>query len=175
MVFKKRKKNIVCWFCFCQIENEYGSYFTCDHQYMAHLQAVFEQHLGKDVILFTTDGFNDKMLECGSLPTLFTTVDFGAGEFSITFIIRLKSLSTKLGDAQEQRWQCPVLYLPWRGAVHNIKTCAYCKRGVCHRLQDRYMLCQVSAIERCLSFNERDFLLSEASALEVSILERYLL
>ncbi|KAL9966667.1 hypothetical protein ACROYT_G024779 [Oculina patagonica] len=62
-----------------QIENEYGSYFTCDHQYMTHLQAVFEEHLGKDVILFTTDGFNDRMLECGSLPTLFTTVDFGAG------------------------------------------------------------------------------------------------
>lgn len=47
---------------------------------MSHLQDVFEQHLGKDVILFTTDGFNDRMLECGSLPTLFTTVDFGAGE-----------------------------------------------------------------------------------------------
>lgn len=62
-----------------QLENEYGSYFTCDHQYMSHLQDVFEQHLGKDVILFTTDGFNDRMLECGSLPSLFTTVDFGAG------------------------------------------------------------------------------------------------
>ncbi|PFX14389.1 Beta-galactosidase, partial [Stylophora pistillata] len=60
------------------VENEYGSYFTCDHQYMTHLQEVFEQHLGKDVILFTNDGANDKMLECGSLPTLFTTVDFGA-------------------------------------------------------------------------------------------------
>lgn len=63
-----------------QVENEYGSYFTCDHQYMMHLQEVFEQHLGKDVILFTNDGANDKMLECGSLPTLFTTVDFGAGD-----------------------------------------------------------------------------------------------
>lgn len=62
-----------------QVENEYGSYFTCDHQYMSHLQEVFEQHLGKDVILFTTDGANDKMLECGSLPSLFTTVDFGPG------------------------------------------------------------------------------------------------
>ena len=63
-----------------QVENEYGSYFTCDHHYMSHLQDVFEQHLGKDVILFTTDGFNDRMIECGSLPSLFTTVDFGAGE-----------------------------------------------------------------------------------------------
>ena len=47
---------------------------------MSHLQDLFEQHLGKDVILFTTDGFSDTMLECGSLPSLFTTVDFGAGE-----------------------------------------------------------------------------------------------
>ena len=47
---------------------------------MSHLQEVFEQHLGKDVILFTTDGANDKMLECGSLPSLFTTVDFGPGK-----------------------------------------------------------------------------------------------
>ncbi|XP_068739243.1 beta-galactosidase-like [Montipora capricornis] len=63
-----------------QVENEYGSYFTCDHQYMSHLQATFEKHLGKDVILFTTDGgFSEKLLECGSLPSLFTTIDFGAG------------------------------------------------------------------------------------------------
>lgn len=71
-----------------QVENEYGSYYTCDHQYMSHLQATFEQHLGKDVILFTTDGYSDRMLECGTLPTLFTTIDFGAGKgnyLSISF------------------------------------------------------------------------------------------
>lgn len=62
-----------------QVENEYGSYFTCDHQYMSHLQALFEKCLGQDVILFTVDGYSDKMLECGSLPSLFTTVDFGTG------------------------------------------------------------------------------------------------
>ncbi|XP_074624480.1 beta-galactosidase-like [Acropora palmata] len=62
-----------------QVENEYGSYFTCDHQYMSHLQALFEKYLGQDVILFTVDGYSDKMLECGSLPSLFTTVDFGPG------------------------------------------------------------------------------------------------
>ena len=37
---------------FSKVESEYGSYFTCDHQYMSHLQEVIEQHLGKDVILF---------------------------------------------------------------------------------------------------------------------------
>jgi len=70
-----------CDFFLFQVENEYGGYFTCDHQYMSHLQDLFEQHLGKDVILFTTDGYNEKMFECGTLPSLFTTVDFGAGEY----------------------------------------------------------------------------------------------
>lgn len=47
---------------------------------MAHLQATFEQHLGKDVVLFTTDGFSDpRMLQCGTLPTLLATVDFKSG------------------------------------------------------------------------------------------------
>ena len=85
LTFKKCLNNILVktlyyFDIFSQVENEYGSYFTCDHQYMSHLQEVFEQHLGKDVILFTTDGANDKMLECGSLPSLFTTVDFGPGK-----------------------------------------------------------------------------------------------
>ncbi|XP_032218849.2 beta-galactosidase isoform X2 [Nematostella vectensis] len=62
-----------------QVENEYGSYFTCDHDYMSHLENLFRSHLGKDVVLFTTDGFAKSMLDCGTLPSLFTTVDFGAG------------------------------------------------------------------------------------------------
>lgn len=66
--------------CLIQVENEYGSYFTCDHVYMGHLENLFRQHLGNETILFTTDGFNKEMLECGSLPSLFTTVDFGPGK-----------------------------------------------------------------------------------------------
>lgn len=74
------------------MENEYGSYFTCDHQYMGHLQAVFEHFLGKDVILFTTDGYSEHMLECGSLPSLFTTVDFGLGKgCRVQFVVVLIS------------------------------------------------------------------------------------
>ena len=49
---------------------------------MTHLQTLFEQYLGKDVILYTTDISNDRNIDCGSLPTLFTTVDFGAGKES---------------------------------------------------------------------------------------------
>ncbi|CAH3191253.1 unnamed protein product, partial [Porites lobata] len=48
-----------------QVENEYGSYYTCDHEYMTHLQTLFEQYLGKDVILYTTDGSSDRMINCG--------------------------------------------------------------------------------------------------------------
>ncbi|KXJ11601.1 beta-galactosidase [Exaiptasia diaphana] len=62
-----------------QVENEYGSYYTCDHDYMSHLEALFRQHLGNDTILFTTDGYSEQMLKCGTLPSLFTTVDFGSG------------------------------------------------------------------------------------------------
>ena len=75
-------KQVKCMLFSSQVENEYGSYYTCDHEYMTHLQTLFEQYLGKDVILYTTDGSSDRMINCGSLPTLFTTVDFGAGKES---------------------------------------------------------------------------------------------
>ncbi|XP_043823755.1 beta-galactosidase isoform X2 [Dromiciops gliroides] len=62
-----------------QVENEYGSYFNCDFIYLRHLEKVFRQHLGKNVVLFTTDGADDDLLTCGALQGLYATVDFGAG------------------------------------------------------------------------------------------------
>ena len=61
------------------MENEYGSYRSvdCGHDYMAHLHDIFRQHLGPDVILFTTDGNSLDMLECGSTSDVYATVDFG--------------------------------------------------------------------------------------------------
>jgi beta-galactosidase len=61
------------------VENEYGSYFTCDKTYLENLQTLFETYLGKDVILFTTDGDGESLLKCGTLPSLYSTVDFGPG------------------------------------------------------------------------------------------------
>ncbi|XP_001641730.2 beta-galactosidase [Nematostella vectensis] len=62
-----------------QVENEYGDYIHCDHQYLLHLQQLFRYHLTDDIILFTTDdGSNLTAIECGTLPSLYTTVDFGA-------------------------------------------------------------------------------------------------
>ena len=61
-----------------QVENEYGSYFTCDKNYLKHLEATFRHYLGQNIVLFTTDGDGDGYLKCGTLvPDLYATVDFG--------------------------------------------------------------------------------------------------
>ncbi|XP_061579637.1 beta-galactosidase-1-like protein [Cololabis saira] len=60
-----------------QVENEYGSYFACDYNYMRHLRALFRFFLGEDIILFTTDGNTDKEMICGTLDGLYATIDFG--------------------------------------------------------------------------------------------------
>ncbi|KAK3752223.1 hypothetical protein QZH41_002758 [Actinostola sp. cb2023] len=62
-----------------QVENEYGIYIHCDHDYMSQLEGIFRSHLGDNVILFTTDPSLAYVLKCGTLPSLFTTVDFGPG------------------------------------------------------------------------------------------------
>uniref|UniRef100_A0A667Y260 Beta-galactosidase n=1 Tax=Myripristis murdjan TaxID=586833 RepID=A0A667Y260_9TELE len=62
-----------------QVENEYGSYFACDYNYMRHLTKLFQSHLGNDVVLFTTDGAGLNYLKCGSIQGLYATVDFGPG------------------------------------------------------------------------------------------------
>ncbi|KAJ8290802.1 hypothetical protein GJAV_G00017740 [Gymnothorax javanicus] len=62
-----------------QVENEYGSYFACDYNYLRHLQKLFSSHLGPDVVLFTTDGAGANYLRCGALQGLYATVDFGPG------------------------------------------------------------------------------------------------
>lgn len=60
-----------------QVENEYGSYFECDHDYIRHLEHKFRDHLGPNVILFSTDGDGDSYMKCGSLQGLYATCDFG--------------------------------------------------------------------------------------------------
>ncbi|KAG8432230.1 hypothetical protein GDO86_016753 [Hymenochirus boettgeri] len=62
-----------------QVENEYGSFAACDYNYLRHLLHKFQLYLGKDVVLFTTDGDGEGYLRCGSLQELHATVDFGPG------------------------------------------------------------------------------------------------
>ena len=60
-----------------QVENEYGSSLVCDHDYMKHLEQLFRKHLGDDVILFTVDSDWQFLFTCGTIPSLYPTVDFG--------------------------------------------------------------------------------------------------
>ena len=62
-----------------RVENEYGSYYSCDYDYLRFLQKRFRDHLGEDVLLFTTDGLNERFLRCGALQGFYATVDFSAG------------------------------------------------------------------------------------------------
>ncbi len=59
-----------------QIENEYGSYGN-DKQYLAYLKNSMELR-GMNVLLFTSDGPTDCMLQGGTLPEVFKTVNFGS-------------------------------------------------------------------------------------------------
>ncbi|NXI42276.1 BGAL galactosidase, partial [Galbula dea] len=62
-----------------QVENEYGSYFACDYDYLRSLLKLFRHHLGDEVVLFTTDGASQFHLRCGALQGLYATVDFAPG------------------------------------------------------------------------------------------------
>jgi beta-galactosidase len=62
-----------------QVENEYGSYYACDANYLRHLANFSKSLLGSETTLFTTDGDDTGYLKCGSIPEVFATIDFGIG------------------------------------------------------------------------------------------------
>lgn len=59
-----------------QVENEYGSYGN-DKQYLEYLKQGIVNR-GMDVLLFTSDGPTDLMLQGGTLPGILKTVNFGS-------------------------------------------------------------------------------------------------
>ena len=59
-----------------QVENEYGSYGN-DKKYLNYLKEGMIKR-GIDVLLFTSDGPTDEMLQGGTLPDIFKTVNFGS-------------------------------------------------------------------------------------------------
>ncbi len=59
-----------------QIENEYGS-FGNDTRYLEYIKNLFIEH-GMDVLLFTSDGPADHMLQGGMFPRILETVNFGS-------------------------------------------------------------------------------------------------
>ncbi|XP_012282685.1 beta-galactosidase [Orussus abietinus] len=60
-----------------QVENEYGSYHACDSIYMQQLRDIFNNNVGSDALLYTTDGATSTALRCGVVPGAYVTVDFG--------------------------------------------------------------------------------------------------
>lgn len=59
-----------------QVENEYGSYGN-DTEYLNYLKDAMISR-GIDVLLFTSDGPDDHMLQGGMVPGLLETVNFGS-------------------------------------------------------------------------------------------------
>jgi len=58
-----------------QVENEYGSYGN-DKEYLRYLEEGMKAR-GIDVVPFTSDGPEDAMLQGGTLPDVFMSVNFG--------------------------------------------------------------------------------------------------
>ena len=71
---------------FFKLENEYGSFFTCDMEYREHLRDKLRSHLGSDAVLITTDGAGLGYLKCGAVDGVYATVDFGPG-LSLLYIL----------------------------------------------------------------------------------------
>lgn len=59
-----------------QIENEYGSYGN-DKEYLNYIKEALIKR-GVDVLLFTSDGPGDLMLQGGTLPEIYKTANFGS-------------------------------------------------------------------------------------------------
>ncbi|XP_078152313.1 beta-galactosidase 17 [Carex rostrata] len=75
-----------------QVENEYGS-FGSDKNYLRHLTKLARNHLGSEVILYTTDGAGDATLSNGAIPGdgVYAAVDFDTwSNSSIDFEIQKK-------------------------------------------------------------------------------------
>ncbi|XP_065844297.1 beta-galactosidase-like [Oscarella lobularis] len=74
-----------------QVENEYGSFPACDKEYLQHLEDLFRKYLGPSVVLFTTDGDSISLLKCGTLPSLYSTVDFGPGGDPMSHFLSMRA------------------------------------------------------------------------------------
>ncbi len=86
-----------------QIENEYGSYGN-DGRYLNHLKDAMTSR-GIDVLLFTSDGPGDFMLQGGMVPGVLETVNFGS---------RVTEAFAKLGEYQtDQPDMCMEFWNGW--------------------------------------------------------------
>ncbi|ANY66285.1 beta-galactosidase [Paenibacillus sp. BIHB 4019] len=86
-----------------QIENEYGSYGN-DASYLEYLRQAMVRR-GMNVLLFTSDGPTDSMLQGGSVPGQLSSVNFGSG---------VKGAFSKLREYQaDQPVMCMEYWIGW--------------------------------------------------------------
>lgn len=82
-----------------QVENEYGSYGPeCkDPKYKIHLRDTLRKFLGGNdsVVLFTTDGNGANFLDCGPIPEVLITTDYGDGANVTAAISTLRKYQPK--------------------------------------------------------------------------------
>ncbi|XP_067316838.1 beta-galactosidase-1-like protein isoform X2 [Anolis sagrei] len=110
-----------------KVENEYGSYYACDYDYLRHLVAVFRSYLGKKVVLFTTDGTKESELQCGTLNGLYTTVDFGPDE-NVTEAFEKQRIHEPNGPLVNSEYYTG--WLDYWGELHSTKSAAEVARGL---------------------------------------------
>jgi len=73
-----------------KVENEYGSYYACDSNYKLWLRDLFKSYIENNALLYTIDICEQKNFDCGPIPEVYATVDFGIssnGKYNFTYDI----------------------------------------------------------------------------------------
>ncbi|XP_053667615.1 LOW QUALITY PROTEIN: beta-galactosidase-like [Anopheles marshallii] len=60
-----------------QVENEYGSFYACDHKYLNWLRDETERYVMGNAVLFTNNG--PGLEGCGAIEHVLSSLDFGPG------------------------------------------------------------------------------------------------
>ncbi|XP_017787650.1 PREDICTED: beta-galactosidase-like [Habropoda laboriosa] len=107
-----------------QVENEYGSY-ACDREYMSRLRDIMKQNIETKALLYTTDGASTYMLRCGSIPDVYTTIDFGTGG-NVTKIFELMRLYEPKGPLVNSEFY-PGWLTHWQEPFQRVKSGAVTK------------------------------------------------
>ncbi|NWY11244.1 BGAL galactosidase, partial [Aphelocoma coerulescens] len=115
-----------------QVENEYGSYYACDHGYLQHLLGSFRALLGSEVLLFTTDSTQAEELRCGTLQGLYATVDFGPGS-NVTEAFGAQRRMEPKGPLVNSEYYTG--WLDYWGEAHASTSAAWVARGLEDMLQ----------------------------------------
>ncbi|CAH8638785.1 unnamed protein product [Schistosoma guineensis] len=114
-----------------QLENEYGSYSTCDETYLKELYNLARSHLGENIIIFTSDGPSNSLLKCGSSDKRYlATVNFGPTTAPVLEVFKV------LEDfRQNQPWVNSEYYVGWLdvwGGDHHITNPEWAVDGLNH-------------------------------------------